>query len=386
MNLLFIAYFPMEPSVGGIQRVTDVLTRELFRRGHIVNFLSLQLGPTSPELTTSATQYYINIEKESNWKNQIEKLLDKLQVEYIINQSPNALTNRTLRCVSTKAKIVSVFHTQPFLNDNVTRKIIVQTKAYSFKQKLFKYLSLIVPSFRSKVFGHYEKLNIIQTITISDKVCFISERFFPRVLKHIPDFPKEKLSAINNPNTFSASVDVSHKENLIVWVGRIDNSNKNTIGFVKIWENLYETNPAWKAIVAGDGEDLESIKEYTKKHQIRNIKFIGRCDDVMSLYKRAKFVVVTSFSESWCMVLTEGLANGCVACAYDSYETVRDIINGNNGFVVSPENPQMMANKLNELMNNDFEYTKMSNETYKSVSKYSVENIVNQWEVLLKSL
>lgn len=61
MNLLFIAYFPMEPSVGGIQRVTDVLTRELFRRGHIVNFLSLQLGPTSPELTTSATQYYIKV-------------------------------------------------------------------------------------------------------------------------------------------------------------------------------------------------------------------------------------------------------------------------------------------------------------------------------------
>ena len=215
---------------------------------------------------------------------------------------------------------------------------------------------------------------------------FYFRTVFPRVLKHIPDFPKEKLSAINNPNTFSASVDVSHKENLIVWVGRIDNSNKNTIGFVKIWKNLYETNPAWKAIVAGDGEDLDSIKEYAKKHQIRNIKFIGRCDDVMSLYKRAKFVVVTSFSESWCMVLTEGLANGCVACAYDSYETVRDIINGNNGFVVSPENPQMMANKLNELMNNDFEYTKMSNETYKSVSKYSVENIVNQWEVLLKSL
>lgn len=386
MNLLFIAYFPMEPSVGGIQRVTDVLTRELIRRGHIVNFLSLQLGPTSPELTTSATQYYINIEKESNWKNQIEKLLDKLQVEFIINQSPNALTNRSLRCVSTKAKIVSVFHTQPFLNDNVTRKIIVQTKTYSFKQKLFKFLSFIVPSFRSKVFGRYEKQNIIETITISDKVCFISERFFPRVLKHIPDFPKEKLSAINNPNTFSASVDVSHKENLIVWVGRIDNSNKNTIGFVKIWKILYETNPAWKAIVAGDGKDLESIKEYTKKHKIRNIKFIGRCDDVMSLYKRAKFVVVTSFSESWCMVLTEGLANGCVACAYDSYETVRDIINGNNGFVVSPENPQMMANKLNELMNNDFEYTKMSNETYNSVSKYSVEKIVNQWEVLLKSL
>ena len=385
MNLLFIAYFPMEPSVGGIQRVTDVLTRELIRRGHIVNFLSLQLGPTSPELTTSATQYYINIEKESNWKNQIEKLLDKLQVEFIINQSPSALTNRTLRCVSTKAKIVSVFHTQPFLNDNVTRKIIVQTKTYSFKQKLFKYLSLIVPSFRSKVFGRYEKQNIIETITISDKVCFISERFFPRVLNHIPNIPREKLVAINNPNTFVPDEDTSQKENLVVWVGRIENVIKNTIDFVKIWEMLYKENPLWRAIVAGDGNDLNKVKQYAFKHKISNIGFIGRCNDVKSLYKKAKIVVVTSFSESWCMVLTEGLAHGCVVCAYDTYETVHDIINGNNGFVSYPK-PKLMAMQLNRLMNNVSEYEKMSNATYASIKKYDVVNIVNQWEVLLKSL
>lgn len=386
MNILFLAYFPMEPSIGGIQRVTDILTRELIRREHKVNFLSLQLGPTSPELMTSAPQYYINVEKEVNWKDQIEELLEKLQIEYIINQSPNALTNRVLRCISTKAKIVSVFHTQPFLNDNVTRKIILQTKTYNFKLELFKWLSFIVPSFRSKVLGHYEKKNIIEATTLSNKVCFISERFYPRVLKHIPDIPKEKLSAINNPNTFSVSNKMSYKENIIVWVGRIDNTNKNTIGFVKIWELLYKSNPTWKAIVAGDGEDLDSIKEYTKKHQIKNIEFIGRCDDVKSLYERAKFVVVTSFSESWCMVLTEGLAYGCIACAYDTYETVHDIIDGNNGFVVSSLSPKMMANKLHELMNNDIEYQKMSNETYKSVERFSVERIVNQWENLLKSL
>lgn len=385
MNILFLAYFPMEPSIGGTQRVTDILTRELIRRGHIVNYLSLQLGPTSPELTISAPQYYINIEKESNWRNQIEKLLDKLQVEYIINQSPNAITNRALRCISTKARIVSVFHTQPFLNDNLTRGIILQAKTYNFKQRLFKWFSLCVPSFRSMVFGYYEKRNIIETTTLSDKVCFISERFYPRVLKHIPDFPKDKFFAINNPNTFSVSSEMPHKENLIVWVGRIDNTNKNTIGFVKIWKLLYKSNPSWKAIVAGDGEDLDSIKKYTKKHQIANIEFIGRCDDIRSLYERAKIVVVTSFSESWCMVLTEGLAHGCVVCAYDTYETVHDIINGNNGFVSYPK-PKFMAMQLHRLMNNVSEYEKMSNATYSSIKKYDVVNIVNQWEVLLKSL
>ena len=149
MNILFIAYFPMEPSVGGIQRVTDILTHELIRRGHNVNYLSLQLGPTSSDLTTSAPQYYINVEKVSDWKSRIEDLLEKLEVEYIINQSPNMLTNHTLRSISTKAKIISVFHTQPFLNDNVTRRIILQTKTYNVKQFVFKCLSFVLPPLRS---------------------------------------------------------------------------------------------------------------------------------------------------------------------------------------------------------------------------------------------
>lgn len=385
MSILFIAYFPMEPSVGGIQRVTDILTNELIRRGHNVNYLSLQLGPTSSDLTTSAPQYYINVEEVGDWKSRIEELLKKLQVEYIINQSPNMLTNRALRSISTKAKIVSVFHTQPFLNDNVTRRIILQSKTYNVKQFLFKYLSFIIPSLRSIVFGQYEKKNIIEATSISNKICFISERFYPRVLKHIPDFPKEKLSAINNPNTFTICSDKSHKENLIVWVGRVDNTNKNTIGFVKIWELLYKSNPTWKAVVAGDGEDLESVKEYARRHKITNIEFIGRCDDVKSLYERAKFVVVTSFSESWCMVLTEGLAHGCVTCAYDTYETVHDIIDGSNGIITEP-NSKAMAERLNIIMNNNQEYKRLTDNTKKTISKYSVETIVDKWIELLSSI
>ena len=384
MNILFLAYFPMEPSVGGIQRVTDILVKELLRRGNDVSCLSIQLGPLATDLTT-APQYYINVEQDTNWKKHIEDLINERNIEYIINQSPNTLTYHVLKLLKTKAKIVSVFHTQPFLDDDITRRQILNTPTYNLKQRSFKYLSFIFPYIRSLVFGLYEKQTILNTLSVSDKVCFISERFFPRVLHHIPDFPKEKLAAINNPNTFVPNGSVSKKENLIVWVGRVENGIKNTIDFVKIWERLYNNHPSWNAIVAGDGNDLEIVKKYAYNHQIANIQFIGRCSDVESLYQRAKIVVVTSFSESWCMVLTEGLAHGCVVCAYDTYETVHDIINGSNGFVSIP-NPKAMAAKLDLLMNKPKELEKMSKATYNSIKEYNVESIVNQWEQLLKSL
>lgn len=76
---------------------------------------------------------------------------------------------------------------------------------------------------------------------------------------------------------------------------------------------------------------------------------------------------------------------GAVVCAYDTYETVHDIINGSNGFVSIP-NPKVMAAKLDFLMNKPSELEKMSKATYNSIKKYNVESIVNQWEQLLKSL
>lgn len=384
MRILFVAYFPMEPSVGGVQRVTNVLVTELMRRGHEVSCLSLQLGHTASDLTI-APQYYINVEQDADWKTHLEELMNKLSVEYIINQSPNTLTYNVLKELKTKAKIVSVFHTQPFLNDNISRNIILRTHTYNIKQCLFKYLSFVLPPIRSFVFGLYEKQNILNALKVSDRICFISERFFPRILRHIPNIPKEKLVAINNPNTFVPNDDKTQKENIILWIGRVENAVKNTIDFVKIWERLYDNNPSWKAIVAGDGDDLSAVVKYVKKRRISNIQFIGKCYDVQSLYQRAKIVVVTSFSESWCMVLTEGLAHGCVVCAYDTYETVHDIINGSNGFV-SDADPKIMAAKLDLLMNSPIELKRMSKVTYSSIRKYNAEDIVNQWEVLLNSL
>lgn len=139
MRILFVAYFPMEPSVGGVQRVTNVLVTELMRRGHEVSCLSLQLGHTASDLTI-APQYYINVEQDADWKTHLEELMNKLSVEYIINQSPNTLTYNVLKELKTKAKIVSVFHTQPFLNDNISRNIILRTHTYNIKQCLFTIL------------------------------------------------------------------------------------------------------------------------------------------------------------------------------------------------------------------------------------------------------
>ena len=389
MNILFLAYFPFLASKGGIQRVTDVLTKEFIKKGHSVFFLCVNNSFISSASIdqTSAPQYFINANSD-NMIELAEQLLLKHNIDFIINQTPNSFINLFLKklILKVKVKVISVFHTQPFFNDNLTRKQIWQTHTFNVKQLCFKYISYVVPAIQKNVFGYFEKKNILGALEVSDKVCFISDKFYNRVLKHLPDIPMNKMAAINNPNTFEIDHDVNNKENIILWVGRVENGSKNTIDFVKAWHLICKANSSWKAIIVGEGDDLEYIKQYIKKKHIQNIESLGHCKDVKPLYKRSKFVVVTSYSESWCMVLTEGLINGCIPLAYNTFETVGDIIQNNYNGYITDANPIAMSQKLNEIMNDETTYEEVYSNTFESVRKFNVDNIVDSWIRLLSSL
>ena len=385
MNILFVAECCIEPSTGGVQRVTDTLAKGLIGNGHLVFFLSVRWGQMVPNYKTSAPQFHIDVEHTSEWEDKVLSLVKEYSIEYVINQMPGALTNRVLQVLKERVKSVSVFHTQPYLEDDVKRRRVLRIRANSLKQRAFKIISFISPSIRRVVLAQRESNIIIKTLSVSDKICFISEKFFPRIKRHIPNLPFERIVAINNPNTFDSQEEISKNENLIIWVGRIENDIKNTLDFVKIWNLIYKDNPSWTAIVAGDGRDLDYVKHYAQKRRMNNISFIGRSDDIQNLYRRAKIVVVTSFSESWCMALVEGLSHSCVVCAFDTFETVHDIIHSNNGVVTRPS-PKAMALQLSYLMNHPVELNNMSKNACGSIKRFRVEVIVKQWESLLKSL
>lgn len=45
MNILFVNDIPFNPIGGGLERVTDILTKEQLRRGHTIYYLYCKLRP-----------------------------------------------------------------------------------------------------------------------------------------------------------------------------------------------------------------------------------------------------------------------------------------------------------------------------------------------------
>jgi glycosyltransferase involved in cell wall biosynthesis len=387
MNILFAFTLPIVPHDGGVQRVTDILAKELISRGHNVVFVSYKYNAPLPDYDYAAPQLNVCLNNRDGGEisAEVSGIIEKYNIEFVVAQ---VVAPDFLRYVPSTVKRVCVCHMQPYYCDDMQRSRVWQTRPTTVKQFWLKCASLISPKvweiFRERIDNRAYR----DTLPLVDMCCFLSERYYPRVLRHLPGFPREKMCAVNNPNSFDvASLPlVTHRDNVILCVSRMENAQKNVIGFIKAWQILAPEFPDWRAVLVGDGADLIYNRRYAERHNIRNIEFVGPRSNVVDYYLTAKFVAVPSFWESWCMVLTEAMACGCVPCVYDTYETLHDIVDdGVTGLICRPT-PVDMASRLRELMTNETERERIAMAAQHKVETFRVSVIADRWETLLKSI
>ena len=87
------------------------------------------------------------------------------------------------------------------------------------------------------------------------------------------------------------------------------------------------------------------------------------------------------------MVLMECMQKGVVPIVYNSFESLTDIItDGYNGYIIPNNKPLIFIQKLKSLMQNQNMRQKMSYNCTEICSRYSLENIINQFESLFKDI
>lgn len=383
MNILFIAY-NFTPYFGGVQRVTDILTKELQKQGHKVYYLCGCDQSHGENKCLAAPIYFMDKPMEVNLDNQSLKLyhryLLELQIEVVIHQFP--ILQRSLFFLrNTPEHIVkiSTIHIQPFYYVGHEKELIRNITVSSFTSRIKKFILSLKPSLFSKIYLKREIPIYQDIVKYSDKLCLLSEKFIPRIYSICPNIDVSKITAIGNPNTFEPSK-FGTKEKMILYVGRIAFSPKNIKDFVDIWRILYKKNPEWKACIVGDGPDMPYLKEYISKHSIERLTLAGAQSDVKPYYEKANFICMVSAYEGWGMTLTEGMTYGCIPCAYNSYESITDIIeNEKDGIITPAMDVQFMATKIQEIINSPNKMQIMSENAINKVQNFSAHQIAQKW-------
>lgn len=390
MAILFVFDRDIIPSQGGIERVTSLLAEELARRGRAVSYLSISPAEKGTSVPGGIEQHNIPF-GAADFNERFLKLLREKDVDTVILQGAARSVVSVLDSIPEDVSRLLVLHIRPHVFHGCERKIMKLTpwKGLGRKKMMMKALSTVAPALVRRI--NLRRYNALyrRIISRADRMVLLGKPSLERLASLTAGIDRTRLAAINNPNTFKVSEGncAADKENLIIFVGRLSNPQKNVTGFVDVWKEAAGRLPGWRAVVIGDGEHRDLIMRYAAKKKAERLTFAGNTPDVEAYYRKAKILCMTSTYEGWGMVLTEAMAYGCVPVAYDSYEAIRDIItDGETGRLVAPFKTEEMATALATLAGDEALRGKIASAGMKKVEDFNVEGIVDEWERLLDEI
>ena len=177
-----------------------------------------------------------------------------------------------------------------------------------------------------------------------------------------------------------------NKENIILYVGRLNIIQKRVDLLLQIWQKLHNKLPDWQFWVVGDGPEKEFMKNFCKENNLTNVKFFGK-NKPDEFYKKAKIFHLTSAFEGFGNVLVEAQSYGCVPILFNSYSAALDIVTHNeNGILISPFELDDYANATIDLINNSTKLNDLKVNAYTTVDRFSYESTYQKWEGLFKNI
>lgn len=119
----------------------------------------------------------------------------------------------------------------------------------------------------------------------------------------------------------------------------------------------------------------------------KQIIFTGYRNDVKELMANSEIFILSSRHEGLPLVLIEAMSQGMACISYDCISGPSEIIDsGINGLLIDNQNKEEMIENLKNLIVDDKLRNKLRQNSIKSLDRFSIDNIGNQWEDLFKKI
>lgn len=386
--LLYNSNEPL-PQQGGMERVTDLLAKALLNAGYKVTLLCKYPNRLGKIYNAPTDILYIPEDEDNQYF--LETLIIECNIYCIIDQTEGGIVGRFgifryREDLKSKVKLIAVQHssTRAVLDNYnlVFTKDFTQTRWGTVIQFFYNNVFLKLKYYHSVCLTKklYDDLN-----TSYDRIVTLSSSFIDDFYYYCPKADRTKFFIIPNFNTFE-SCERTIGQKYVLFVGRLRNCVKGGDKLLRIWSEVEPLFPDWRLDIVGDGEDRGALETQAGNLGLKHVTFHGFQNPVL-FYQRSRIFCMTSIYEGFGMVLTEAMQHGVVPMAFNSYSSVKDIIDDNiNGILVKPFDEKEYADKLIGLMNDEEKYIEMSYAAMLKSAVFSKEIIVKKWCNLIENL
>ena len=218
--------------------------------------------------------------------------------------------------------------------------------------------------------------------------------YFVLVSNNLKEFYSVKLEnskceCIYIPNTLDFISDkVSNlKEKRMISVGRLS-KEKGYMDLLDMSKTIFKEHSDWSLDIIGDGVERESLESYIKDNNLsKNVTLHGFKDKdyINKLLSKSSIYLMSSYTESFGIVLIEAMNFGIPAIAFSSAEGAREIIRNNkNGYLIDDRNKDEYIEKVNSLIDNIDLRIKLGTEAKINSKDYDPNIVYKKWIEIIK--
>lgn len=143
-------------------------------------------------------------------------------------------------------------------------------------------------------------------------------------------------------------------------------------------------NPSFRLEIAGDGPCQEELERLVADLGLSgHVRLLGKITDVPGLLARSSLFVLPSLTEGVSLTLLEAMAAGLPVVATAVGGTPEVVLEGKTGWLVAPGNPEAMAARMCQVLDNPALGQSMGRQGHERVKEhFDVRRMVREYEAL----
>lgn len=323
---------------------------------------------------------------------------NKIKITYLINEGPY---REELKKSIKKLNVINIFK---YLFKNIKILLLKYIRNIESIKKIDSKYVITTRVFHNKFVNKYLKDN--KYVKIATEHNYPTDKYKKNLINSINNYnylvvvskeleniySKENLNkckCIYIPNVIDSipSVKSNKEENSIISIGRLS-KEKGYSDLIDVINILKNRNESIKLYLIGDGAEKDSLQNKINELNLnKNIKLLGfldfkKCSEYLS---KSKVYVMSSYTESFGLVLIEAMSHKLPCIAFDSASGARELLSNDNGILIKNRDLKEMSNKIYELLTNTEEYKKYSTKGYEFSKRFLLDNVKKEWINLIKS-
>lgn len=388
MKILFVSD-QYSPTPGGISVVTHRLSQELSLKGHTVDIIApSQSWKFYTEKENDVVVYRVQsilVHKLKKvryspaflYKNEISKIITSFHPDIVHIETPDALATAAYEeAIKANIPVIGTCHIMP--------------------QNISGALPFLPEQIRKFVGNLYMK----QLANLFNKIDFVTAPTMTGIAILKANDVTTPMQALSNGIDLSEFYKVSKVKQqelkkhlhlpgkpLILYIGRLDKEKKVDV-LVKALALLHKKFE-FHAIIAGTGEQFDSIQGLVKKFKLQEvITFLGMLseEELLTLYNLITVFVMPSTAELQSLVTMEAMAVGKPVIGARAGALPYLIESGKNGYLFNPDETQDLCDKLEKIIIDPKLQKTMGEASEMLIQKHDIHVIVSELENIYKEV